>query len=179
MKHNVTPLKGENELLVLKELMFRNFFLETRLGCYITQPSMTPPDTLLGLIPCPIGENETCTIHCNKSSSSDSNTSLARGPCTYDMWPMYFDGSKTQEGSRDGCVLTDTLQRKHLIYSHLDFECTKNTTKYEALIFVLYKSINLKVVVLKVVGDLEIAVRQVGNTTDFVSLHLKIYLLMG
>eukprot|EP00253_Pinus_taeda_P023107 PITA_23107 len=74
------------------------------------------------------------------------------------MWTMYFDRSKTQEGSGSGCVLTDPLHRKHLISSHLEFECTTNTTEYEALVLGLQKAINLNVVVLKVAGDLEIVV---------------------
>lgn len=47
---------------------------------------------------------------------------------------MYFDGSKTQEGSRVDCVLIDSLQRKHLISSCLEFEFMNNTAEYEALV---------------------------------------------
>jgi len=94
MKHNVTPLNGENELLAFTELMFWNFFLETQLGCYLAQPSLIPLDTQLSLLPCLTGENEMCIVHCNSSSSSDNSTSVASGPCIDDMWTMYFDSSK-------------------------------------------------------------------------------------
>lgn len=88
---------------------------------------------------------------------------------------MYFDGSKTQEGSGAGYVLIDPLYRKHLIFVRLEFECTKNIVEYEALILGLQKVIKFKVVVLKVVGDSKIVVRQVCNTTHYVSPHLKSY----
>lgn len=88
---------------------------------------------------------------------------------------MYFDGSKTQDSSRVGCVLIDPKHRKHLISSHLDFECKNNTDEYEALLLGLHKEISLNVVALKVVGDSEIVVRQVRNTIHFFSPHLKSY----
>lgn len=72
---------------------------------------------------------------------------------------MYFDGSKTQDGSRAGCVLIEPNHMKHLISSRLEFECMKNTVEYEALVLGLDKAINLIVAVLKVVGDSEIVVR--------------------
>jgi len=62
-----------------------------------------------------------------------------------------------------------------LISCHLEFECTNNTTKYEALIQSLKKAIDLKVKYLKVFGDSEIIVRQVINTVHCMSLHLKAY----
>lgn len=88
---------------------------------------------------------------------------------------MYFDGSKMQEGSRAGCVIIYPLQRKHMLYIHLDFEFTSNTVKYEALVLGLLKIIDLKVVVLKVVGDSKIMVHEVHNTINCVSSHLKSY----
>lgn len=80
-----------------------------------------------------------------------------------------------QEGSRSSCVLTGSLQRKHLISSHLEFECMNNTKEYEALILGLHKPTTLNVVVLKVVGDSEITVCQVCNTIHYVSPHIKSY----
>jgi len=127
----------------------------------------------LDLLLCPVGDNEICTV--SSSGSSSSSTITVSIPCTYDMWTIYFNESKTQEGFGIGCVLIDPLLRKHLISSHLEFECTNNTVDYEALILVLQKAIDLKVVVLKLVGDFEIMVRQVHNTICCVSPHLKSY----
>lgn len=88
---------------------------------------------------------------------------------------MYFDKSKTHEGSRTGCVFIDPLQRKHLISSCLEFRCTNNTTEYEILILGLQKSIDLKFFVLKVVSVSEILVCHVRNSIHCVSPRLKSY----
>lgn len=150
----VTPFNGYVEPRDFAKLFFGNYFLETQLGCYLAYPSPISPDTHLDLLPCPNVDIELYTI----SSSSVSSTNVVRNPRTYDMWTMYFDGSKTQECSRDGCVLIDPLQRKQLISSGLEFKCTNNTAEYEELILGIQKAIDLNVVVLKVVGDSEIVV---------------------
>lgn len=104
MKHNVTPLNRQNEPMAFAELIFGNCFLETQLGCYLAQPSLVQPDTQLDLLPSPTGENDHCRV-----SSNNNSTSVVPSPCTYDMCTLYFDGSKMQEGSGDGCVLIDPL----------------------------------------------------------------------
>ena len=55
----------------------------------------------------------------------------------------------------------------------LEFQCTNNTTKYEALIQRLYKAIGLDVKHLQVYGDSEIVIKQVRNTIHYVFGHLK------
>lgn len=126
MSHNVTPIKGENEPLAFVELMFGNFP-----RCYPAQPTPSPPDMQSSILPCPTDSNEACTIHCINSSSSSSNnginnTSTSNGLCTNELWTMYFDGSKTQDGLGYRCVLINSNIRKHLVSSCLEFECTKN-----------------------------------------------------
>lgn len=61
------------------------------------------------------------------------------------FWTLYFDGSKTKEGARVGCVLIDPMKNKTLIACSLEFECTNNIMKYEALIQGLKKAIDLGV----------------------------------
>jgi ribonuclease HI len=90
-------------------------------------------------------------------------------------WTLYFDGSKSQEGSGAGCILTDPKGKRHLLSCRLEFECTNNTAEYEALVQGLKKSIDLNVKELKVFGDSEIIVRQVRNTIHCNSPHLKNY----
>lgn len=46
-----------------------------------------------------------------------------------------------------------------MLSCRLEFECTNNTTEYEALIQGLYKAIGLKVQYLKVFGDSEIVIK--------------------
>ena len=72
---------------------------------------------------------------------------------------MYFDGSKTQEGSGAGCVLIDPDKNKHFIFCRLEFECTNNTVDYESLVRGLRKSTEQNVKNLKVYCEFEIVVR--------------------
>ena len=77
------------------------------------------------------------------------------------FWMLFFDGSKTLEGSRAGCVLIDPKKNKHFLSCRLEFESTNNTAEYEALVQGLRKAIELKVENLKVYGDSEIIVKQI------------------
>lgn len=72
-------------------------------------------------------------------------------------------------------MLTDPCNKKHILLICLDFECTNNTVEYETLILGLNKVIDLKVELLKVIGDLEVVTRQVRDTIHHVSLNLKNY----
>ena len=88
---------------------------------------------------------------------------------------MFFDGSKTLEGSGASYVLIDPKNNKHFLSCRLDFECTNNTAEYEALVQGLRKAIELKVSNLKVFRDSEIIVKQIRNQIHCVSPHLKAY----
>ena len=92
-----------------------------------------------------------------------------------DFWTLFFDGSKTLEGSGAGCVLIDPRKNKYFLACRLEFECTNNTAKYEALVQGIRKAIELKVKNLKVFGDSEIIVKQVRNQIHCISPHLKAY----
>jgi ribonuclease HI len=91
------------------------------------------------------------------------------------IWTLYFDGSKSQEGSGVGCILIDQKGKHHLLSCRLEFECTNNTAEYEALVQGLKKAIDLGIKELKVFGDSKIIVRQVRNTIHCNSPHLKNY----
>eukprot|EP00253_Pinus_taeda_P034803 PITA_34803 len=65
-----------------------------------------------------------------------------------------------------------------MLSCRLEFECTNNTTEYEALVQGLYKEIGVKFQYLKVFGDSEIIVKQVRNTIHCLSNHLKHYQLL-
>lgn len=101
LRHNVTPISGENELLAFTELMFRNCLLEVILGCYATWPTPTPLDMQLGLPPCLTYGNEPCRIHCtnstnNSSNNSISSTSASNGLCESDLWTMYLTDQRNR-----------------------------------------------------------------------------------
>jgi ribonuclease HI len=57
----------------------------------------------------------------------------------------------------------------------LEFKCTNNTAKYEALVQGIKKVIDLNIKELKVFRDSKIIIRQVRNTIHCNSPHLKNY----
>ena len=91
------------------------------------------------------------------------------------FWILYFDGSKTLEGSGASCVLIDPEKNKYFLSCRLEFECTNNTAEYEAIVQGLKKVMELKVKNLKVYKDSEIIVKQARNKIHCISPHLKAY----
>jgi hypothetical protein len=80
------------------------------------------------------------------------------------IFSLYFDGSKSKEGAGARCVLIDPTSNKTFIACRLEFECTNNTDKYEALIQGLNKALDMDVRNLIVFGDSETMVRLVRNS---------------
>ena len=50
------------------------------------------------------------------------------------VWTLYFDGSKSQEGLGVGCILIDPKGKHNFLSCRLEFECTNNTVEYEPLV---------------------------------------------
>ncbi|KAI5335374.1 hypothetical protein L3X38_025507 [Prunus dulcis] len=59
------------------------------------------------------------------------------------LWKLYFDGSKTDVTSGAGIVLEEPLGIRQFYSFQLDFQCTNNRAKYEALIFGLEMLVEL------------------------------------
>jgi ribonuclease HI len=91
------------------------------------------------------------------------------------IWSLYFDGSKSWEGTGVGCVLIDPMGKKTFISCQLEFECTNNTAEYKALLQGLRKALDLDVQKLVVFGDSGIIVKQVRNEIHCLSPHFKSY----
>jgi ribonuclease HI len=72
-------------------------------------------------------------------------------------------------------VIIDPVGNKTLIACILEFECTNNTTEYEALLQGLRKALYMNIQNLTVFGNSEIVVRQAKNYIHCLSLHLKSY----
>ena len=68
------------------------------------------------------------------------------------FWTLYFNGSKPNDGAWVGCIIVIPEGDNIMLSFILQFECTNNTAKYEALIQGLYKAISLDVKYLWVFG---------------------------
>ena len=88
-------------------------------------------------------------------------------------WTLYFDGSKSKEGARAGCILIYPKGNKICISCILEFDCTNNIVEYEALIQGLKKEIDLDIKVLVTYGDSEIIVWNVRKSIHCFSEHLQ------
>jgi ribonuclease HI len=122
-----------------------------------------------------ICQNPTLDIREQKMGRHKINKGKEKSDCRSQIWTLYFDASKSQEGSGAWCILIDSKGKHHLLSCRIEFECTNNTVEYEALVQRLKKAIDLNVKELKVFRDSEIIVRQVRNTIHSNSPHLKNY----
>jgi hypothetical protein len=91
----------------------------------------------------------------------ESMLKLKRDP---NMWTLSFDGSNPFEGAGCSFILKDPTGKKTLIACRLEFQCTNNTVKYEALLQGLRKEIDLGEKKIKVFGDSKFVIRHVRNT---------------
>ena len=163
MKYNVTQLEGKNELV---NSVLGNYFIELELGNYQDKEANSIPDIQPDLLRFWRADeidynivDLVSDVVCNSNSVEVDS-----------FWILYFDGSKTMEGSGAGFVLIDPEQNKHFLSCRLEFKCTNNTIEYEALVQGLKKEIELKVY-----GYSEIVVKQIQNKIHCISPHLKAY----
>lgn len=138
MKHNVTPLKDENELLDFIEIMFGNCLLEKTLECYPTWPNPTSSENHLGLLPRPTDDNETCTVcfsNCRSPSNngSSSSNSTPNGPYIDKLPVVNLDKLGTHDGSRTDYISIIQNNEQRMISSFLKFKGTNDDVEYEAL----------------------------------------------
>jgi hypothetical protein len=57
-----------------------------------------------------------------KIGEKESNKKEEKGDCRSQIWTIYFDGSKSQEGSGAGCILIDPKGKRHFLSCRLEFE---------------------------------------------------------
>ena len=168
MKYNVTQLEGKNEPV---NSVLGNYFIELEPGNYQDEEASNISDTQLDLLRFSRVDEIDCKI-------VDVVSDVVFNSCLVELdsfWALYFDGSKTSRGSGASYVLIDPRKNKHFLSCRLEFECTNNTTEYEALVQGLKKEIELKVKNLKVYGDSKIVVKQIRNNIHCISPHLKDY----
>ena len=125
-----------------------------------------------------------CTILEDCTNVDTNNSSeIVPIPCDFaleltdpNIWTLYFDGSRNKEGAGAGCLLIDPHGNKTMIACRLEFECTNNVAEYEALIQGLRKALDLKIKCIEVFRDSQIVTRQVRDSINCTSNHLKNYL---
>ena len=104
--------------------------------------------------PCsPTSENESCNIDVHNTTS---NNSIGRNLVANNIWTLYFADQNMHDDFGVGCIFTNPCNKKNIISCRLEFECTNNIVEYEVFVFELKKAIDLKVDILKVIGDSEV-----------------------
>ena len=77
------------------------------------------------------------------------------------VWELYFDGSRSKNGSGGGAMLVSPRGDKYYAAFHFSFACTNNTAEYEGLIQGLEWARMRGVKRLRVFGNSELIVNQV------------------
>jgi ribonuclease HI len=77
------------------------------------------------------------------------------------MWYMHFDGSCSNEGKGADIILYSCVGKIHNFSYRLEFSCTNNVTKFEALLLGIEKAYNLGCGHLTVFGDFKLVVNLV------------------
>ena len=108
MRYNVTQLNEKNEPV---DSILGNYFIELEPGNYQEEESNNTSDTHPSL------------LHFSQAGEIDCKiVDLAVGVDPFSVvsnfWTLFFDGSKTLEGSGAGCVLIDPQKNK--IFFHVD-----------------------------------------------------------
>ena len=168
MTHTVTEFEQENQPITFNNNILGNYSSESFFGNFAAQPSPFSVNHFTSQIKNYSQiDRSRCFNDTEETVNKIVNTSL--------FLSLYFDGSKSSEGSGEGCILISPQGEKTMLSYRLQFKCTNNTAEYEALVQGLYKAIGHKVQYLKVFGDSEIIIKQVRNTIHCLSIHLKHY----
>jgi ribonuclease HI len=93
--------------------------------------------------------------------SYEDNTTLEQIDIEYGMWHVQFDGSYSNEGNKAGIILYFPVGKIHNFSYRLEFSCTNNVIKFEALLLGIENAYNLGCGHLTVFGDFELVVNLV------------------
>ncbi|KAM2935905.1 hypothetical protein COP2_033561 [Malus domestica] len=88
---------------------------------------------------------------------------------------MYFDGSSTSTSPGLGIVLQSPHQHRWFFSLKLDFDCTNNQAKYEALVIGLSVLHDLHAARVLVFGDYEFVINQLNGNFRCMSCTLAPY----
>jgi hypothetical protein len=74
-----------------------------------------------------ICQNPTLEIREQKMGRHKINKGKEKSDFRSQIWTLYFDASKSQEGSGAWCILIDSKGKHHFLSYRIEFECTNNT----------------------------------------------------
>lgn len=83
------------------------------------------------------------------------------GPQPGVRWTLVFDGASNSKGHKIGAIIISTNGFHIPFTSKLCFDYTNNMAEYEACIYGIEASINLRIKILKVFGDSALVISQV------------------
>ncbi|XP_020424462.1 uncharacterized protein LOC109950317 [Prunus persica] len=92
-------------------------------------------------------------------------------------WKLYFDGSKTDVASGAGIILEEPLGIRHCYSFQLEFQCTNNRAKYEALIIGLEMLVELGIQSVEILGDSMLVLKQIAGEYKCLNPFLAVYLV--
>ena len=141
-------LEGENEPITYNNNITGNYSVDSFLGNFNAHTSPYLEHSVLSQVEF---FSQIDSSKCINFIDSPVNKSL--------FWKLFFDGSKSNGGAGERCVLISLEGNKTMLTCRLEFDCTNNTPKYKALVQGLYKEIRLDIKYLQVFGDSEIVIR--------------------
>jgi hypothetical protein len=149
MKHVVTYLNDSNEPIMFNQSILGNYNLDTFFGDFTTEISPHVESHMQSeILHCTQIVELDCNIVGRKDTNPNVQTNLVvktnydvhtnldvktnldvetNSKVNIDMWTLFFDGSKSNEGAGVGCILKDPKGKKNLIACRLEFQCTNNT----------------------------------------------------
>lgn len=134
LKHIVTKIEGDNELVAFNNNIIDNYSAESFLGNFKAHESPFLDNVVISQV-----EN---FLQIDASECKNFINKLVVNTL---FWTLYFDGSKSNNGAGAGCILIIPEGEKTMLACRLQFECTNNTAEYKELVQGFYKQIGLNI----------------------------------
>lgn len=93
-----------------------------------------------------------------------------------ETWVLFFDGSMCSQRQGVGCVIRPPNQLENELFIQLEFECTNNQAKYEALVSGLDILIEMGVRRVEIFGDSKLVIQQIKGKSQCLDGRLNAYL---
>ena len=100
---------------------------------------------------CNLNSSEIVELHFTLVDISSTNCSIE--PTNPNLWSLYFDSSKSNNGAVFGYPLIDMHGNWTQLSFHLESKCLDSMSEYKVLVQGLKKSINMNVRCIEVFGD--------------------------